>query len=581
MAEEQFRSSGGDRNPGAPRSGGARRGEPARGESSGGRAARGTSSDGRRGRGGSSAGQPPRRGSSDRLSSAGQPGSGSRFGRSVSERGSDSSAADRSRSGRPSSSDRYSASAGSGGRANSHRGDRSVGADGSAPARRQRSWDSSRGSDTADVTRSRSGGGARVAGDRPHAGPRDAGSGARNPRRDDSPRAGSARAAFGNRSAGSDGARREADPTRGNQSRSQPRSEEKGRSWSADSPRSAGSTADGRGDRGTRGYARGGAYSDRRASPGAGEDRQSSRRDVGPQRPNRGGSDRDRPVSDRERSSSRQDRPASDRNRSRADGDRAPSTGRSDRFVRPGSREDGRTAAPRFERAHRRSEEAGRPAEPALADNVDPRLLDPSVRAELRTLTIDTGDTVARHLVAAGLLVDEDPHQALAHARFARSIAARVGAVREAVGIAAYHAEEWAEALSELRAARRISGDSRWLAVTADCERALGHPDRALKALQDPELARLDPQTQIEVLIVVAGARRDLGQSEAALAVLDRAKPDRSRPRAGSSRLWYAYADVLSELGREDEAKSWFAAVAGLDEDETDAAERAGLDPED
>jgi len=205
-------------------------------------------------------------------------------------------------------------------------------------------------------------------------------------------------------------------------------------------------------------------------------------------------------------------------------------------------------------------------------------LLDPAVRAELRTLTIDTAETVARHLVAAGLLVDEDPQQALKHARFARSIAARVGAVREAVGVCAYHAEEWAEALSELRAARRISGDSRWLAVIADCERALGHPDRALKALQDPDLPKLDAETQIEVLIVVAGARRDLGQLDAALAVLERGNPNRARPRAGSSRLWYAYADTLAALGRDDEAREWFMAVAGLDEDETDAAERAGID---
>ena len=205
-------------------------------------------------------------------------------------------------------------------------------------------------------------------------------------------------------------------------------------------------------------------------------------------------------------------------------------------------------------------------------------MLDPSVRAELRSLTIDTAETVSRHLVAAGLVVDDDPQQALAHARFARSIAARVGSVREAVGIAAYHAQEWAEALAELRAARRITGDSRWLAVTSDCERALGRPQQALKALQDPGLPSLDPETQIEVLIVVAGARRDLGQPDAALLVLERAKPDRSRPRAGSSRLWYAYADVLTELGRLDEARSWFTAAAGLDEDETDASQRAGLD---
>lgn len=196
----------------------------------------------------------------------------------------------------------------------------------------------------------------------------------------------------------------------------------------------------------------------------------------------------------------------------------------------------------------------------------------------MRSLTIDTAQTVARHLVAAGLVVDDDPQQALAHARFARSIAARVGSVREAVGVAAYHAEEWAEALAELRAARRITGDARWLAVTADCERALGRPDRALQALLDPSLVTLEPQTQVEVLIVVAGARRDLGQFEAALSVLERAKPDRAHPRTGSSRLWYAYADVLTELGRDEEARTWFAAVAGLDENETDAAERAGLD---
>ena len=42
--------------------------------------------------------------------------------------------------------------------------------------------------------------------------------------------------------------------------------------------------------------------------------------------------------------------------------------------------------------------------------------------------------------------------------------------------------------------------------------------------------------------------------------------------------MWYAYADALAELGRNEEARAWFAAVAGLDEDETDAAERAGLD---
>ena len=56
----------------------------------------------------------------------------------------------------------------------------------------------------------------------------------------------------------------------------------------------------------------------------------------------------------------------------------------------------------------------------------------------------------------------------------------RVGVVREACGIAAYRTGRWAEALSELRAARRMTGRDDYLPIMADCERALGRPDRAL-----------------------------------------------------------------------------------------------------
>jgi tetratricopeptide (TPR) repeat protein len=202
--------------------------------------------------------------------------------------------------------------------------------------------------------------------------------------------------------------------------------------------------------------------------------------------------------------------------------------------------------------------------------------LDRSVRAELRSLSKPTAEAVAGHLVAAGQYLDSDPKRALQHARAARGRAARVAAVREAVGIAAYHAGEWAEALTELRTARRIGGDAQVLPLIADCERALGRPQAALRALNDPGVQRLDPQTRAELLIVVAGARRDLGQLDAALAVLARGGLDRDRPKPGSVRLWYAYADALEAAGRKEEAASWFAAAAGLDVDgETDAVDRA------
>ncbi|UQX90110.1 hypothetical protein M6D93_08950 [Jatrophihabitans telluris] len=183
---------------------------------------------------------------------------------------------------------------------------------------------------------------------------------------------------------------------------------------------------------------------------------------------------------------------------------------------------------------------------------------------------------VGGHLVAAGRLIDDNPKTALEHARAARGRGARVAAVREACGLAAYHAEEWAEAIAELRAARRISGDASHLAVMADCERALGRPERALKMLDDPMVGKIDPASRAELLIVVAGARRDLGQLDAALAIFERGGLDTKHPKPGSNRLWYAYADTLAEAGRTQDAIQWFGKAASVDyDDETDAADRA------
>lgn len=190
------------------------------------------------------------------------------------------------------------------------------------------------------------------------------------------------------------------------------------------------------------------------------------------------------------------------------------------------------------------------------------------------TLAKDTADLVARHLVMAGRLVDEDPTAALAHARAARALAGRVGAVRETNGLVAYLAGEWAEALSELRTARRLTGEPDHLPVIADCERALGRPDRALMVVDDPQAAGLSPAARVELLIVASGARRDLGQAEAAVIALQVAALE-GPVRPWTARLRYAYADALLEAGREDDARQWFARAADVDEaGETDAEER-------
>ncbi len=172
-------------------------------------------------------------------------------------------------------------------------------------------------------------------------------------------------------------------------------------------------------------------------------------------------------------------------------------------------------------------------------------------------------------------LLEDDPEAALRHARAARALAGRVGAVREACGLAAYGAGEWTDALAELRAARRITGQPSHLAVMADCERALDRPERALSYGDDADVARLDQADRVELVIVLAGARRDLGQAEAAVLLLQDPARRTSAARPWSARLWYAYADALLGAGRQDEARNWFSRASEVDEaGETDAAER-------
>jgi tetratricopeptide (TPR) repeat protein len=180
---------------------------------------------------------------------------------------------------------------------------------------------------------------------------------------------------------------------------------------------------------------------------------------------------------------------------------------------------------------------------------------------------------VARYLVAAGLA--EDPEQGYAYTQAAKRLAARVGVVREAGGIAAYQTGRWAEALSELRAARRMTGRDDYLPLMADSERALGRLDRALALIREVNPAALDRATQIELRIVESGIRRDQGLPQAAVLALQVPELTSGRVRPWSARLFYAYADALLAAGRAHEAREAFARAADADtEGETDAAER-------
>ena len=213
--------------------------------------------------------------------------------------------------------------------------------------------------------------------------------------------------------------------------------------------------------------------------------------------------------------------------------------------------------------------------EPDIPEHVTGEELEKSVRAELLSLSAENAKVVARHMVCVNLYMDIDPELAHKHATAAAYHAGRLAVVRETAGYAAYRAGHFEIALKELRAANRISGDVTSWPVMADCERGLGNPLQALKMAGSPEVSRLAKPEEIEMRIVAAGARRDLGELDAAVVTLQCRELQNDR-EPWSLRIRYAYADALHASGRLDEAREWFAKCALLDlDEETDAAERA------
>ena len=197
------------------------------------------------------------------------------------------------------------------------------------------------------------------------------------------------------------------------------------------------------------------------------------------------------------------------------------------------------------------------------------------MRQELLSLPKTLAEDVAKNLVMVAKLLDEDPERAYGYSRVALRLASRVAAVREAAGFAAYAVGNYSEALAEFRASRRMTGSVELWPVMADCERGLGRPEKAMAMAGEPEVAKLDKAGQVEMRLVAAGARRDMGQADAAVVTLQSPELASNAVHPWTARLRYAYADALLEVGREGEARDWFAKALEADQGgTTDASDR-------
>jgi len=196
--------------------------------------------------------------------------------------------------------------------------------------------------------------------------------------------------------------------------------------------------------------------------------------------------------------------------------------------------------------------------DPVIAEDVKPGELDRVARSQLKTLSKENAEGVANHLVMVARLIDGDPQLAHKHAISAARRAGRIAVVRETLAITAYTIGDYSLALRELRTYRRISGKNDQLPMMVDSERGLGRPDRALELGRSVERSTLPVEVQVELAIAMSGARLDLGQPELALGELEIPQLDPTTAYSFSPGLFDAYATVLEDLGRTDEAELWW-----------------------
>ena len=197
------------------------------------------------------------------------------------------------------------------------------------------------------------------------------------------------------------------------------------------------------------------------------------------------------------------------------------------------------------------------PVFPPVLPSVAADQLDRQARRELSGLGKEDAEFVAKHLVMASIVIDDDPGLAHDHAKAALHKGSRIPVVRETMGITAYMVGDFALALRELRTHRRLAGGHASLPMMIDAERGLGRPERGVELARGVDRSELGDQWAVELAIALSGCRLDMGQPDQALIELQipQLKPDVAF--AYSPDLFDAYAVVLEDLGRLDEAKLW------------------------
>ncbi len=158
-------------------------------------------------------------------------------------------------------------------------------------------------------------------------------------------------------------------------------------------------------------------------------------------------------------------------------------------------------------------------------------------------------------------------HFGPAHSKLlkAKQLSSRATAIRELLGLTAYRLDKWDEALRELRAFRRLAGDTSHMPIEMDALRALRRPDDVHKTWELYSELGGSPATDAEARVVYGSFLIDEGQPRSAWNIV---KPKRLTKDADEfeRRRWYVAARAAALVGDLETARKIATAL-----DEADA----------
>jgi hypothetical protein len=171
---------------------------------------------------------------------------------------------------------------------------------------------------------------------------------------------------------------------------------------------------------------------------------------------------------------------------------------------------------------------------------------------------VTPGDRIGPTLEALGAASeafgDGNYQSAVKHGLRAKALSPQSATIRETIGLAAYRIGDWSTALTELRAYRRMAGETTHLPIEMDVLRAQGRKQDVEKAWQELVKRGGHGLVMNEGRIVYASFLLDEGRADEAWKIV---KPPRmeQRPNEGHLRLYYVAARTAAARGDKDTAR--------------------------